>query len=100
MSSLRWRRQSRQIQQQRVALLMTNDLETVIHTENLTRRFGDFVAVDNLNLDVPAGQVLGYLGPNGSGKECIAAILQANSSVKAGPKTSARVESSASPTVA
>ncbi len=47
---------------------MTNDLETVIHTENLTRRFGDFVAVDNLNLDVPAGQVLGYLGPNGSGK--------------------------------
>ena len=47
---------------------MTNNLETVIHTENLTRRFGDFVAVDSLNLDVPAGQVLGYLGPNGSGK--------------------------------
>lgn len=40
----------------------------VIHTENLTRRFGDFVAVDHLNLDVEAGQVLGYLGPNGSGK--------------------------------
>jgi ABC-2 type transport system ATP-binding protein len=40
----------------------------VIHTENLTRRFGDFVAVDRLNLDVAAGQVLGFLGPNGSGK--------------------------------
>lgn len=40
----------------------------VIHTENLTRRFGDFVAVDHLNLDVAAGQVLGFLGPNGSGK--------------------------------
>ena len=40
----------------------------VIHTENLTRRFGDFVAVDHLNLAVPAGQVLGYLGPTGSGK--------------------------------
>lgn len=40
----------------------------VIHTENLTRRFGDFVAVDHLNLDVAAGEVLGYLGPNGSGK--------------------------------
>ena len=39
-----------------------------IHTENLTRRFGDFVAVDQLNLDVSVGQVLGYLGPNGSGK--------------------------------
>ncbi|HAJ35237.1 MAG TPA: ABC transporter ATP-binding protein [Chloroflexi bacterium] len=42
--------------------------QLVIHTENLTRRFGDFVAVDHLNLDVEAGQVLGYLGPNGSGK--------------------------------
>ena len=40
----------------------------VIHTENLTRRFGDFVAVDQLNLAVPAGEVLGFLGPNGSGK--------------------------------
>lgn len=39
-----------------------------IRTENLTRRFGDFVAVDRLNLEVPTGQVLGYLGPNGSGK--------------------------------
>lgn len=39
-----------------------------IRTENLTRRFGDFVAVDHLNLEVPTGQVLGYLGPNGSGK--------------------------------
>lgn len=43
-------------------------MSTVIHTENLTRRFGDFVAVDHLNLEVQAGQVLGFLGPNGSGK--------------------------------
>jgi len=40
----------------------------MIHTENLTRRFGPFVAVDHLSLDVAAGQVLGFLGPNGSGK--------------------------------
>ena len=40
----------------------------VILTEGLTRRFGSFVAVDHLNLEVQAGQVLGYLGPNGSGK--------------------------------
>lgn len=40
----------------------------VIHTENLTRRFGDFVAVDHLSFNAEAGQVLGYLGPNGSGK--------------------------------
>jgi ABC-2 type transport system ATP-binding protein len=42
--------------------------EAVIKVENLTRRFGDFVAVDHINFEVNAGQVVGYLGPNGSGK--------------------------------
>lgn len=43
-------------------------MSAVIVAEELTKRFGDFVAVDHLNLRVEAGQVLGYLGPNGSGK--------------------------------
>lgn len=42
--------------------------EPVITVENLTRRFGDFVAVDHINFEVQAGEVIGYLGPNGSGK--------------------------------
>ena len=42
--------------------------EPVIVVENLTRRFGDFVAVDHINFEVQAGEVIGYLGPNGSGK--------------------------------
>ena len=42
--------------------------EPVIQVENLTRLFGDFVAVDHINFDVRAGEVVGYLGPNGSGK--------------------------------
>lgn len=42
--------------------------EAVIHVENLTRRFGEFVAVDHVNFEVGAGEVVGYLGPNGSGK--------------------------------
>lgn len=42
--------------------------ETVILTDNLTRRFGDFVAVDHVNFSVMAGEIVGYLGPNGSGK--------------------------------
>ena len=42
--------------------------ESVISVENLTRRFGDFVAVDHINFDVHPGEVVGYLGPNGSGK--------------------------------
>jgi ABC-type multidrug transport system ATPase subunit len=40
----------------------------VIHVENLTRRFGDFVAVDHISFEVNEGEVVGYLGPNGSGK--------------------------------
>jgi ABC-2 type transport system ATP-binding protein len=43
-------------------------MSVAIRTEHLTRRFGSFVAVDDLNLEVETGQVLGYLGPNGSGK--------------------------------
>src|SRR5688572_8316304 len=42
--------------------------EPVISVQNLTRRFGDFVAVDHINFDVQAGEIVGYLGPNGSGK--------------------------------
>lgn len=39
-----------------------------IQVENLTRRFGNFVAVDHISFDVKPGEIVGYLGPNGSGK--------------------------------
>jgi ABC-2 type transport system ATP-binding protein len=42
--------------------------DPVISVQNLTRKFGDFVAVDHINFEVQAGEVVGYLGPNGSGK--------------------------------
>ncbi len=42
--------------------------EAVIRVEDLTRRFGEFMAVDHVNFEVQAGEVVGYLGPNGSGK--------------------------------
>ncbi|MBN2388154.1 MAG: ABC transporter ATP-binding protein [Anaerolineales bacterium] len=42
--------------------------EPVVIAENLTRRFGDFVAVDHVNFTVAPGEIVGYLGPNGSGK--------------------------------
>jgi len=42
--------------------------EEVILASNLTKRFGNFTAVDHITFRVDAGEVLGYLGPNGSGK--------------------------------
>ncbi len=45
---------------------MTN--ETAIHTEGLTKHYGDVRALVDLDLDVRAGEVFGFLGPNGAGK--------------------------------
>jgi ABC-2 type transport system ATP-binding protein len=42
--------------------------EPVVVTENLTRRFGDFIAVDHVDFRVEPGEIVGYLGPNGCGK--------------------------------
>jgi ABC-2 type transport system ATP-binding protein len=47
----------------------------IISIENLTRRFGDTVAVDNLNLQVHAGEVFGFLGHNGAGKTTTVRLL-------------------------
>jgi ABC-2 type transport system ATP-binding protein len=46
-----------------------------ICTENLTRRFGDFIAVQDVNLRVAAGQFFGFLGPNGAGKSTTIKML-------------------------
>ena len=42
--------------------------EPVVLVKDLTRRFGEFVAVDHVSFEIERGQVVGYLGPNGSGK--------------------------------
>ncbi|MFI7544868.1 ABC transporter ATP-binding protein [Actinoplanes sp. NPDC049599] len=41
---------------------------TLIHARGLVKRFGDFTAVDGINVDVERGEAFGFLGPNGAGK--------------------------------
>jgi len=47
----------------------------MIHTENLTKKFGEVLAVEDLNLNVSEGEVFGFLGPNGAGKTTTVRML-------------------------
>jgi ABC-2 type transport system ATP-binding protein len=47
----------------------------MIEAHELSRRFGDFVAVDKVNLSIPRGSIFGFLGPNGSGKSTTLRML-------------------------
>jgi ABC-2 type transport system ATP-binding protein len=49
--------------------------DVAIRTEKLTRRFGDLIAVDSMDLRVTAGQFFGFLGPNGAGKSTTIKML-------------------------
>jgi ABC-2 type transport system ATP-binding protein len=53
---------------------MAEDKNAVV-IENLVKRFGDFVAVDRINLEVRKGEVFGFLGPNGAGKSTTIRML-------------------------
>ena len=49
--------------------------EIAIQARSLSRHFGDVIAVDNVDLEIPSGQIYGFLGPNGSGKTTIIRML-------------------------
>ncbi|MEO8528753.1 MAG: ABC transporter ATP-binding protein [Pseudolysinimonas sp.] len=51
-------------------------MTALVSLEGVTRRFGDVVAVDNLDLEIQPGQILGLLGPNGAGKSTVLALIQ------------------------
>lgn len=50
-------------------------MTTVIETQNLSRRFGNFTAVDEVNIQIQEGDIFGFLGPNGSGKTTLIRML-------------------------
>ena len=49
--------------------------DALVSARGLTRRFGTFVAVRNVDVDIPRGRVFGFLGPNGSGKSTTIRML-------------------------
>ena len=46
----------------------TTPATPLVHARGLTKRFGDFTAVDAIDFDVKPGEAFGFLGPNGAGK--------------------------------
>ena len=49
--------------------------DSAISLRGLTKRFGDLVAVDSVNLEIAKGELFGLLGPNGAGKTTIIKML-------------------------
>ena len=53
-----------------------SDHEPVVVIDQLTKRYGEFTAVDNVSLTLARGRILGYIGPNGAGKTTTFKILE------------------------
>jgi lipooligosaccharide transport system ATP-binding protein len=57
---------------------------SLVHARDLTKRFGDFTAVDGIEFDVHPGQAFGFLGPNGAGKTSTMRMIACSSPVTSG----------------
>jgi lipooligosaccharide transport system ATP-binding protein len=77
---------------------MPPDSEPLVFARGLTKRFGDFTAVDSVDFDVLPGRAFGFLGPNGAGKTSTMRMIACSSPVTSGelrvigmdPRTQAR----------
>lgn len=54
---------------------MNREVSKAIIVDNLTKKFGDFTAVDGISFDIEAGEIFGFVGPNGSGKSTTIRML-------------------------
>ena len=50
-------------------------MNPIVETKNLYKRYGDFLALDNVSLKIPKGSIFGLLGPNGAGKTSLIRII-------------------------
>jgi len=58
--------------------------EVLVHARGLTKRFGDFTAVDAVDFDVRTGEAFGFLGPNGAGKTSTMRMIACSSPITDG----------------
>ena len=63
---------------------MSQERPALIHARGLTKRFGDFTAVDGIDFDVAPGEAFGFLGPNGAGKTSTMRMIACVSPLTAG----------------
>ena len=56
-------------------MLPPKDTGPAVRIEHLVKRYGDFVAVDNVSIEVARGEIFGFLGPNGAGKSTTIRIM-------------------------
>ena len=54
---------------------MAADEARMIDVQNVTKQYGDFIAIEDVSFQVPKGEILGFLGPNGAGKTTTMRIL-------------------------
>lgn len=57
------------------SMSIMENMDTVIETKGLTKKYGDKAALDHLDISVKKGEILGYLGPNGAGKTTTIRLL-------------------------
>jgi lipooligosaccharide transport system ATP-binding protein len=66
---------------------MTPSDEVLVHARGLTKRFGEFTAVNAIDFDVHVGEAFGFLGPNGAGKTSTMRMIACASPVTSGELT-------------
>jgi lipooligosaccharide transport system ATP-binding protein len=66
--------------------------EVLVSAENLTKKFGDLTAVDNINFEIFKGENFGFLGPNGAGKTTTMKMIQGVSPLTSGKLTLAGMD--------
>ena len=63
---------------------MTARESSVVHVENITQRYGKMVALDGVSIDLPAGRMIGLIGPDGVGKSSLLSMIAGARQIQSG----------------